>query len=102
MEPAGPKTGRNPLSLPGLLRSLPRAVDRRPIWAQLNVTWRCNLDCAYCTEYDNDKGDVPYDDLVARIERAASSASSTPISSAASRFCIRTWFVSSSRSPRAG
>jgi MoaA/NifB/PqqE/SkfB family radical SAM enzyme len=69
MPPIGPKTGRNPLSVPGLLRSLPRAVDRRPIWAQLNVTWRCNFDCAYCTEYDNDKGDVPYEDLVARIER---------------------------------
>ena len=69
MPPAGPKTGRNPLSLPVLARSLPRAVDRRPIWAQLNVTWRCNLDCAYCTEYDNAKGDVPYDDLVTRIER---------------------------------
>ncbi|HVZ86352.1 MAG TPA: radical SAM protein [Polyangia bacterium] len=51
-----------------LLRGVPRAVDRRPIWAQVNVTWRCNLDCAYCTEYDNTKGDVPFQDLVARIE----------------------------------
>src|SRR5579871_3549370 len=60
---------RNPLSLPALLRGLPRGVDRRPIWAQLNITWRCNLDCAYCTEYDNSKGDVPFDDVVARIEK---------------------------------
>jgi MoaA/NifB/PqqE/SkfB family radical SAM enzyme len=60
---------RNPLSLPELLRGVPRAVDSRPIWAQLNVTWRCNLDCAYCTEYDNARGDVPTEDLVARIER---------------------------------
>lgn len=63
-----PKT-RNPMSARGLLRALPRAVDRRPLWAQLNITWRCNLDCAYCTEYDNDKGHVGYDDLVARIEK---------------------------------
>lgn len=59
----------NPLSWSGLVRALPRAIDERPIWAQLNVTWRCNLDCAYCTEYDNDKGDVPYQALVARIEK---------------------------------
>ncbi len=58
----------NPLSLPGLLRAVPRTVDERPIWAQLNITWRCNLDCSYCTEYDNSKGDVPYEALVARIE----------------------------------
>ncbi len=61
--------GRNPLSWSALLRGLPRAVDSRPIWAQLNITWRCNLDCAYCTEYDNSKGDVPFPDLVARIEK---------------------------------
>jgi MoaA/NifB/PqqE/SkfB family radical SAM enzyme len=60
---------KNPLSPLALLRSLPRAVDRRPIWAQLNVTWRCNLDCAYCTEYDNSKGHVPYQDLVSRIDK---------------------------------
>jgi MoaA/NifB/PqqE/SkfB family radical SAM enzyme len=52
-----------------LLRSLPRALDQRPIWAQLNITWRCNLDCSYCTEYDNSKGDVPYAELVRRIDK---------------------------------
>jgi len=40
----------NPLSLGALVRSLPRGFDERPIWAQLNITWKCNLDCAYCTE----------------------------------------------------
>ena len=60
---------RNPLSLSGLLRALPRAVDQLPIWAQLNITWRCNLDCSYCTEYDNSKGDVPYEELVRRIDK---------------------------------
>jgi MoaA/NifB/PqqE/SkfB family radical SAM enzyme len=65
---AAPRKG-NPLSAPALLRSLPRAVDDRPIWAQLNITWRCNLDCSYCTEYDNTKGDVPYHDLLRRIDK---------------------------------
>ncbi|HVY41058.1 MAG TPA: radical SAM protein [Polyangia bacterium] len=60
---------RNPLSAPALLRALPRAVDDRPIWAQLNITWRCNLDCAYCTEYDNQKDHIPFADLLARIEK---------------------------------
>ena len=62
-------TKRNPLSPSGLLRALPRAVDQLPIWAQLNITWRCNLDCSYCTEYDNSKGDVPYEELVRRIDK---------------------------------
>jgi MoaA/NifB/PqqE/SkfB family radical SAM enzyme len=68
MPDSGARSGRNPLSWTGLLRGVPRAFDHRPIWAQLNVTWRCNLDCAYCTEYDNSKGDVPFEDLVARLE----------------------------------
>jgi MoaA/NifB/PqqE/SkfB family radical SAM enzyme len=61
--------GESPLAASALLRSLPRALDKRPIWAQLNITWRCNLDCAYCTEYDNAKGDVPYEELVRRIDK---------------------------------
>jgi MoaA/NifB/PqqE/SkfB family radical SAM enzyme len=52
-----------------LLRSLPRAFDDLPIWAQLNITWKCNLDCAYCSEYDNSKGHVPYEDLTQRIDK---------------------------------
>lgn len=60
---------KNPLSPSVLLRSLPRAVDARPIWAQLNITWRCNLDCAYCTEYDNQKDHVPYEVLLGRIDK---------------------------------
>jgi MoaA/NifB/PqqE/SkfB family radical SAM enzyme len=59
----------NPLAFGALVKSLPRGFDARPIWAQLNITWRCNLDCAYCTEYDNSKGDVPYDELIARIDK---------------------------------
>ena len=60
---------KNPLSPMQLVRSLPRAVDDRPIWAQLNITWRCNLDCAYCTEYDNEKGHVPADVVLSRIDK---------------------------------
>ena len=60
---------KNPLSPSALWSSLPRAVDQRPIWAQLNITWRCNLDCAYCTEYDNQKDHVPYDVLLGRIDK---------------------------------
>lgn len=67
--PRMPDRKRNPLSLPAVLRALPRAVDDRPIWAQLNITWRCNLDCAYCTEYDNQKDHVPLADLLARIDK---------------------------------
>ena len=70
---------KNPLSPSALWSSLPRAVDHRPIWAQLNITWRCNLDCAYCTEYDNQKGHVPYDVLLGGSTNAASWGCSTPI-----------------------
>jgi MoaA/NifB/PqqE/SkfB family radical SAM enzyme len=51
------------------MRSLPRAFDDLPIWAQLNITWKCNLDCVYCTEYDNSKGHVPTADLMSRIDK---------------------------------
>jgi len=36
-----------------LLESARRLVDRRPLQCSLYVTDRCNLSCAYCTEYDN-------------------------------------------------
>jgi MoaA/NifB/PqqE/SkfB family radical SAM enzyme len=36
-----------------LLRRAKRVFDSRPIAAHLYVTERCNLRCAYCTEYDN-------------------------------------------------
>jgi MoaA/NifB/PqqE/SkfB family radical SAM enzyme len=59
----------DPISAGALFRSLPRAWDDLPIWAQLNITWKCNLDCVYCTEYDNSKDHVPYDDLIRRIDK---------------------------------
>ncbi len=62
----------DPVSPGVILRSLPRAFDDLPIWAQLNITYKCNLDCAYCSEYDNSKDHVPYADLVARIDKIKS------------------------------
>src|SRR5689334_6071159 len=58
----------NPLSPSIILKSLPRAFDDKPLWAQLNITHKCNLDCSYCTEYDNSKDHVPYDVLTRRID----------------------------------
>jgi MoaA/NifB/PqqE/SkfB family radical SAM enzyme len=60
---------RDPTSPRAVLRALPRAVDDLPIWAQLNITWKCNLDCAYCTEYDNSKGHVPKHEVISRIDK---------------------------------
>jgi len=58
----------DPVSAGVILRSLPRAFDDLPLWAQLNITYKCNLDCAYCSEYDNSKNHVPLEDLIARID----------------------------------
>jgi MoaA/NifB/PqqE/SkfB family radical SAM enzyme len=59
----------SPLSAGAAIRALPRAFDDKPLWAQLNITWRCNLDCAYCTEYDNAKDHVPHDDVARSIDK---------------------------------
>ena len=62
----------DPVSAGVILRSLPRAFDDLPIWAQLNITYKCNLDCSYCSEYDNSKDHVPYEDLITRIDKIKS------------------------------
>jgi len=62
----------DPTSPGALFRSLPRVWDDLPIWAQLNITYKCNLDCSYCSEYDNSKDHVPYADLTARIDKIKS------------------------------
>ena len=38
-----------------ILESAKRLKDRKPLQCSLYVTDRCNLDCAYCTEYDNSR-----------------------------------------------
>jgi len=46
-----------------LLESARRLVDRKPLQCSLYVTDRCNLDCSYCTEYDNSRSHPSIDDL---------------------------------------
>src|ERR1700757_3943292 len=46
-----------------ILESGKRLVDRKPLQCSLYVTDRCNLDCAYCTEYDNSRPHPTLDDL---------------------------------------
>lgn len=42
-----------------------------PILAQIVPTRRCNLDCAYCNEYDQVSSPVPLDIMLRRIDRLA-------------------------------
>jgi MoaA/NifB/PqqE/SkfB family radical SAM enzyme len=44
---------------------------RHPIAAQLIVTRRCNLACAYCTEFDHASAPVPTPVLLRRVDRLA-------------------------------
>jgi MoaA/NifB/PqqE/SkfB family radical SAM enzyme len=60
---------KNPFAIGAFLRALPRAFDALPIWAQINITWKCNLSCSYCTEFDNSKGHVPFAEAVSRIDK---------------------------------
>src|SRR5213083_720709 len=46
-----------------ILESGRRLLDRKPLQCSLYVTDRCNLDCAYCTEYDNSRPHPSLDDL---------------------------------------
>ena len=42
-----------------------------PILAQIVPIRRCNLDCAYCNEYDKVSAPVPLDAMLARIDKLA-------------------------------
>lgn len=44
---------------------------RRPMLAHVVVSRYCNLDCAYCSEYDKVSKPVPLPDLLARIDALA-------------------------------
>ena len=46
-----------------ILESGKRLFDRKPLQCSLYVTDQCNLDCAYCTEYDNSRPHPSIDDL---------------------------------------
>jgi len=41
------------------------------VLAHIIPTRRCNLDCAYCNEYDNSSPPVPTDEMIRRIDRLA-------------------------------
>jgi len=45
------------------LRAAKRLFDDKPLQCSLYVTDQCNLDCAYCTEYDNSRPHPSLDDL---------------------------------------
>lgn len=47
------------------------ASKRRPMLAHLVVTRYCNLECAYCAEYDKVSKPVPVDELIARVDALA-------------------------------
>ena len=53
------------------LETLKRAFDDRPAQCSLYVTDRCNLDCAYCTEYDNSKRHPPLPDIKRWLDHIA-------------------------------
>lgn len=44
---------------------------RHPVAAQLIVTRRCNLACAYCSEFDHASAPVPTADLLRRVDHLA-------------------------------
>ncbi len=46
-------------------------APHRPLLAHLVVTRYCNLDCAYCNEFDKVSNSVPLSALFARIDRLA-------------------------------
>lgn len=45
-------------------------IHHKPLWAQLNITDKCNLSCAYCTEYNNQGKHVPYETVIRWIEKS--------------------------------
>ena len=47
------------------------ASTRRPMLAHLVVSRFCNLDCAYCSEYDKVSSPVPISDLLERVDALA-------------------------------
>ncbi len=55
------------------LRMFARAMQSasHPILAQIVPIRRCNLDCAYCNEYDKVSAPVPLDVMLQRIDRLA-------------------------------
>jgi MoaA/NifB/PqqE/SkfB family radical SAM enzyme len=51
------------------LTTAKRLFDDKPLQCSLYVTDQCNLDCAYCTEYDNSRPHPSLDDLRAWLTK---------------------------------
>jgi MoaA/NifB/PqqE/SkfB family radical SAM enzyme len=49
------------------LQAAKRGFDDKPIQCSLYVTDRCNLDCSYCTEYDNAEKNPPLEVIKERL-----------------------------------
>jgi MoaA/NifB/PqqE/SkfB family radical SAM enzyme len=54
------------------LRAAKRGFDSKPLQCSLYVTDRCNLDCAYCTEYDNTQKNPPLEVIKERLRHIRS------------------------------
>jgi MoaA/NifB/PqqE/SkfB family radical SAM enzyme len=52
-----------------LLESGKRLFDRKPLQCSIYLTDRCNLDCSYCTEYDNSRPHPSLEDLKLWIKK---------------------------------
>jgi MoaA/NifB/PqqE/SkfB family radical SAM enzyme len=61
------------ISIADSLRVAARTLTsrKRPLLAHLVVTRYCNLECAYCVEYDKISKPVPLPDLIARVDALA-------------------------------
>src|SRR5216110_3424944 len=52
-----------------LLESGKRLFDQKPLQCSIYLTDRCNLDCSYCTEYDNSRPHPKLEDLKLWIKK---------------------------------
>ncbi len=52
-----------------ILESGKRLFDQKPLQCSIYVTDRCNLDCGYCTEYDNSRPHPKLEDLKKWIQK---------------------------------
>ena len=66
--PRMPRALRNALLV---LSGVKRIVDRRPVHAQLVVTYDCNLSCRYCFEYSHGAPLVPFEVIARRVDALA-------------------------------
>jgi MoaA/NifB/PqqE/SkfB family radical SAM enzyme len=66
-------SGPNSIGLVDGLKVAARVLSstRRPLLAHLVVTRYCNLDCAYCSEYDKVSKPVPIEELLGRVDALA-------------------------------